>query len=195
MLDAVTRTVVEKGYARMTVADIVAGAEVSRRTFYEQFDNKEECFLAAYEAGAQAVITDVVAAVRALSPADDWRVWTRVALEAFTAALASSPEFARVFLVDVLGAGHRAVELRQRVYDLFAERLRALNARAAERDPAVRPVSDLTLRALVGGIGELVQRQVLTEGAASLPTLNPALTQLAIRALEGASTTEAAPEP
>jgi AcrR family transcriptional regulator len=186
MLDAVTRAVADKGYARMTVADIVARAEVSRRTFYEQFENKEDCFLAAYEEGAQVLATDIRAAVRALSPEDDWRTWTRVALEAFTTGLASSPDFARVFLVDVLGAGHRAVELRQRVYDLFAERLRILVTAAAQRDSSIEPVSDLVLRALVGGIGEVVQRHILTEGAASLDKLAPALAQLAIQMLEGA---------
>ena len=193
MLDAVTRAVADRGYARMTVADIVARAEVSRRTFYEQFENKEDCFLAAYEAGAQALIADILAAVRALSPEDDWRTWTRVALEAFTTGLASSPDFARVFLVDVLGAGHRAVELRLRVYDLFAERLRTLVTRAAQQDNSVEPVSDVVLRALVGGIGELVQRQILTEGAASLGELTPALTQLAIQMLAGAPIAAAQP--
>ena len=193
MLDAVTRAVADKGYARMTVADIVARAEVSRRTFYEQFENKEDCFLAAYEAGAQALIAGILAAVRALSPDDDWRTATRVALDAFTTGLASSPDFARVFLVDVLGAGHRAVELRQRVYDLFAERLRTLDTRAAQQDNSLEPVSDLALRALVGGIGELVQRHILSEGAASLGELTPALAQLAIQMLEGAPIAAAQP--
>jgi AcrR family transcriptional regulator len=185
MLDAVTRAVVDKGYARMTVADIVSRAEVSRRTFYEQFENKEDCFLAAYEAGAQAVIGDIVAAVTALPSDDGWRERTGVALEAFTAALAASPEFARVFLVDVLGAGHRAVELRQRVYDLFGERLHLLALRASTEDSSIRLVPELVVRALVGGIGELVQRHILTEGAASLGELSPALTELAIQIIEG----------
>jgi AcrR family transcriptional regulator len=195
MLDAVTRAVVEKGYARTTVADIVARAEVSRRTFYEQFENKEDCFLAAYEAGAQAVMADILAAMEALPPDAGWRTRARVALEAFTASLAASPEFARVFLVDVLGAGHRAVELRQRVYDLFSDRLGLLVMRARDEDGSIGPVPDLVLRALVGGIGELVQRQILTEGAASLGGLAPALAQLAVQAIEGAGAVTAVPPP
>jgi len=191
MLDAVTRAVVDKGFARVTVTDVVSRAEVSRRTFYEQFANKEDCFLAAYEAGAQAVIADILAAVAEVSD-EDWRTRTRVALEAFTAALARSPEFARVFLIDVLGAGRKAVELRLRVYDLFAERLRGLALRAGEEDDSVGPVSDLTLRALVGGIGELIQRHILTTGADSLGELAPALTEIATQAIEGARTAEMA---
>jgi AcrR family transcriptional regulator len=193
ILDAVTRAVVDKGYARVTVADVVARAEVSRRTFYEQFQNKEDCFLAAYEAGAQAVMSDIVAALSAVSPAEGWRTRTRLALEAFTDSLAASPEFARVFFVDILGAGHRAVELRQRVYDLFSERLGLLALRASQEDASIGAVPDLVLRALVGGIGELVQRHILTEGAASLGELAPALAQLAIQAIEGAGAVSAAP--
>ncbi len=99
--------------------------------------------------------------------------------------MAGGPEFARVFLVDVLGAGHRAVELRQRVYDLFGERLQLLALRASVEDSSIVPLPELVVRALVGGIGELVQRHILTEGAASLEELAPALTRLAIQMIEG----------
>jgi len=51
MLHAMTRAVSEKGYAKVTVADIVALAGVSRRTFYEHFKDVEDCFVSAYEAG------------------------------------------------------------------------------------------------------------------------------------------------
>jgi hypothetical protein len=79
------------------------------------------------------------------------------------------------------------------VYDLFAERLRVLVTSAARQDNSLEPVSDLVLRALVGGIGELVQRHILTAGAASLGELTPALAQLAIRMLEGAPIAAARP--
>src|SRR3954453_20626074 len=56
MLDAMARAVAAKGYAKLTVSDVVALAGVSRRTFYEQFADKEECFLESYAAGAGAII-------------------------------------------------------------------------------------------------------------------------------------------
>jgi AcrR family transcriptional regulator len=49
MLDAMARAVATKGYARVSVADVVQLAGVSRRTFYEQFRDKEDCFLVAYD--------------------------------------------------------------------------------------------------------------------------------------------------
>jgi hypothetical protein len=64
---------------------------------------------------------------------------------------------------------------------------------AARQDNSIEPVSDLVLRALVGGIGELVQRHILTEGAASLGNLTPDLAQLAIKMLAGAPIAAARP--
>src|SRR4051812_38560372 len=59
MLDAMARAVGSKGYAKVTVSDVVALAGVSRRTFYEHFADKEECFLESYAVGAQAIIAEV----------------------------------------------------------------------------------------------------------------------------------------
>lgn len=185
MLYAVTRAVVEKGYAAVTVADVVSRAGVSRRTFYEQFDNKESCFLAAYEAGTQAVIGDIRGAI-ADEPPDDWREMVRRALTMYANALAAEPDFARVFTIDVLGAGPKAVERRRQVYDLFVEQWRALAMAASRRDSAIGVVPDLTLRALVGGIAELVQHHILTEGAETLGELAPVLGSLSIQVIEGA---------
>src|SRR5215211_3537803 len=53
MLAAMATAVGEKGYAEVAVADVIARAGVSRKTFYEQFDNKLGCFLAAYDAGVE----------------------------------------------------------------------------------------------------------------------------------------------
>ncbi|HET8672858.1 MAG TPA: helix-turn-helix domain-containing protein, partial [Thermoleophilaceae bacterium] len=56
MLDAMARAVAEKGYASTTVRDVIGRARVSRETFYEQFANKEKCFLAALDTAADALL-------------------------------------------------------------------------------------------------------------------------------------------
>jgi AcrR family transcriptional regulator len=188
MLAAMSSAVAEKSYARTTVADVVRIAGVSRRTFYEQFADKEACFLAAYEAGAQEVIVRILDAESA-EHGGDWRGRARIALETYTESLAAEPEFARVFIIDVLGCGDRAVELRQRGHDMFIEQFRLLAALAAEEDPAIGPIPDLALTALVGGISEIVQRHIVSEGAETLPTLAPALGELAIQVIERAGAT------
>src|ERR687887_1541556 len=67
MLGALVEVVAEKGYAATTVADIIARAGVSRTTFYQQFKDKEDCFLQAYRRGATAQLGRVVEAVESAS--------------------------------------------------------------------------------------------------------------------------------
>src|SRR3954462_1896537 len=110
MLDAMARAVAPKGYAKLTVSDVVALAGVSRRTFYEHFADKEECFLETYSAASSAVVASVAEAVRH-SGQTDWHERVRVGLTSYTAVLAADPDLAHALLVDVLGAGPRAIEL------------------------------------------------------------------------------------
>jgi AcrR family transcriptional regulator len=183
LLDAMTRVVVRKGYARTTVADVVEVAGVSRRTFYEQFDDKEACFLAAYETAGDIVLGDIAGAVRAIA-AGGWRERLRRALETYTRALAAEPEVAQLYLLDVLGAGPKAIDLRRRVLGRFVEQLRALREHVAAEEPDAGEVSDALLRALVGGMNELVQEHILQHGAATLVELMPTLEDLAHAILE-----------
>src|SRR6516164_10070200 len=78
MLDAMVQSVAEKGYARVAVADVVERAGVSRKTFYEQFANKEECFLAAYDDGVDRLLAAIDAALATLAP--DWLAAARRAV-------------------------------------------------------------------------------------------------------------------
>src|SRR3954452_15441719 len=88
MLEATARAVASKGYAKTTVADVVALAGVSRRTFYEDFADKEECFLATYEVAARSLVAAVGAAVRE-SGQSDWHERVRVGLTVYTELLAA----------------------------------------------------------------------------------------------------------
>jgi AcrR family transcriptional regulator len=174
MLDAMTRAVAQKGYAGVTVADVVAAAGVSRRTFYEYFTDKEHCFLDAYESGSRAVIEDIAAEVRS-SHAVQWTERVRIGLEAYTRVLAAEPDLAQTLLVHVLGAGPRAIALRRKVFDAFAELYRA----GPGGDETLAAVPDSFRRGLVGAIGELVQEHILDEGAESLEEITPTLVELA----------------
>jgi len=188
MLDAVTRAVAEKGYSRVTVGDVVSEAGVSRRTFYEQFKDKEDCFLAAYATGTEALIKEMVEASISVGPDADWREVLEVAIDSYVRGLAADPEFAKTFLVDVLGAGHAAVELRVQVYEQFVQQYVILARRAARQHPEIGNVPEVYLRAMVGGIGELVQQHLLTKDAKTLPELAPVLVQVVRAVIQGAAT-------
>jgi len=180
MLHAITRAVAEKGYAKVTVADVVGLAGVSRRTFYEHYNDVEDCFVAAYETATRELLAAVGDAVRAAT-APDWHERFEVAIAAYVEGLASDPHVARACLVDVQGAGPRAVEMRRLVYERFVTQMRAL--RNGRRDGRVE-IPQVQVQAAVGAIGELVQEQIFDRGAESLPELTPTLVRIGWALLE-----------
>ncbi len=97
LLDAMVRTVAEKGYEAATVADAVKLARVSRGTFYELFDSKEACLAAAYRAGTEVLEERVRQAART---AADWREELRLGIRTYLEVLDEDPVFARVYLLE-----------------------------------------------------------------------------------------------
>lgn len=185
MLRAVTQAVAEKGYAQTTVTDIVGRAGVSRRTFYEQFADKHDCFLAAYEAGTESLVRAMAEAVGELGESPSWRAILDAAVAAYLGMLADHPDFARTFILDVLGAGPVAVARRRAVYDRFVDQYRLLVWLRAKQEPDAEASPDVFLHGLVGGIGELVQLHIADRGATTLRELRPVLVQLATAVIEG----------
>ena len=105
------------GYAQMNVEDIVRGAGVSRRTFYELFANKHDAFLAAFDAAADALL----AAVRSATERETTFEGKVIAgVRAFLEALAATPGPARVCIVEALAAGPDAIARRTEVMGTFA---------------------------------------------------------------------------
>lgn len=185
MLDGVTRAVAVKGYAWVTVADIVGIAGVSRRTFYEHFDDKQDCFLAAFEAGGELLRERITEAVIALGDAP-WHEVLRVALTTHLETLAAEPELARTLKIEIFGAGPQAIELGRTVRDRFVELLQALNRIATDQDPEIGEVPEPIMRALVGGISQLIEWQVMRRGAETLTELIEPAVELATGVIEGA---------
>ena len=170
LIEAMAQVVADKGYAATTVADVVERAGVSRRTFYEQFADKEACFLAAYDAGLAAVLGRVGDAVE-VNPAAGWRERARVGVEAFLALLASQPAFAQALQVEVLTAGPAALDRRSGMLVMFAGIWRNVHERARAEEPALPALPDEVFTILSAGFEELVRDCIRTRGAAALPEL------------------------
>jgi AcrR family transcriptional regulator len=183
MLEAMVQAVAEKGYARVAVADVIERAGVSRKTFYEQFANKEECFLAAYDASVDGLLAAIDEALLALAP--DWLAAVRAAVEAYLEMLAARPSFARAFLIEVLGAGPEALARRAAVQDRFAAQLRDVHRRARRDIPEIPEVPPHTFLAAVGAVNELVTAHVLEHGAQTLPQLADAVVDVQLALLVG----------
>jgi len=158
VLEAMAHQVGRHGYARTTVADVIARAGVSRKAFYEHFTEKEDCFLVAYEELSARFVRDLVAA-GATRPGDR----TAAQLRRYVDVLSSDLYMARAFVVEVMAAGPRSLRVREEVNRRFAE----LVFGHTSRDPLVR-------RALIGGINELVSGALL-RGEHDLSRLLPSM--------------------
>jgi AcrR family transcriptional regulator len=147
-------SVSQRGYRETTVADVIALAGVSRRAFYEQFANKEDCFLATY---------DIVVARARKQVIDAWqgqRGWSNrlhAACAALLVHVAEAPKGPRLVLVDSLGVGPRARE-RMQLAGFAFERLIAVIFQLAPDGVQVPPVA---ARAIVGGVRHLAFMRML----------------------------------
>jgi AcrR family transcriptional regulator len=196
IFEAMARVVGDSGYADATISDVVKAAGISRRTFYEQFKDKEDCFVETYRTGCENGIAEIDAALRALEE-PDWRTRLWVSLETYLSILAAEPHFARVLLIEVLAAGERSLAMRERILAIYVEHYRGLHVLAKEEDPELPDMPQEFLRGLVGGIAELVQQSLLEspgdDAAERLRALTPTLASFAMAILGGSH--EAAPPP
>ncbi len=175
MLDAIAEAVAAKGYAATTVGDVVSGAGVSRKTFYEHFADKEECFLAAWDVGVQ-VLFDAIAASR--DPAADSIERMRAGVRAYLETLAAEPAFARSFFIEVVAAGPQAEARRGEVHGRFADLLATMNDQVRREMPQLPDAPPAVARAAVGAINELVYEYVRVGRTEQLPELEDTILHL-----------------
>jgi AcrR family transcriptional regulator len=174
MLDAMARVCASEGYGGATVAAVIAAAGVSRKTFYEQFRDREDCFLAAYDAILARFFAKVDAAYR--QPNLAWPRRIRAAIGALLEFLAAEPAFARMCIVEVLAAGDRGVER----YDSAVRVLASLldEGRAQLRDPDQVPAT--TAGGIIEGAAFLIREQILAGRTETLEALLPDISYAAL---------------
>jgi AcrR family transcriptional regulator len=184
LLEAVGRAVAEKGYADTTIDDIVRGAGVSKKTFYEHFSDKEDCFVSAYEAAAEQLFERVREA-QLRNPDDDWLERSRAGIVAYLRWLAAEPALARVFLIEVGAAGPRAAESRERLRDRYAELIGRLQQEARADFPELPELPAQIFHAVVAAVDDIVVREIREGGAEDLLRLEPILRYLQVALLAG----------
>ena len=167
-----------------TIDDIVRGAGVSKKTFYEHFSDKEDCFVAAYEAAAEQLFERVRDA-QLRDPEDDWLERTRAGIAAYLRWLAAEPALARVFLIEVGAAGPRAAESRERLRDRYAELIGRLQQEARAEFPELPELPAQIFHAVVAAVDDIVVREIREGGAEDLLRLEPVLRYLQVALLAG----------
>ncbi len=141
-----------RGYGAAGIDEIVAGARVSRTTFYEFFENKEKCLLAVFELGVQRVanaLFGTVADTRDLQPIERIRAEVHALAEAY----AADPAMARIILIEVVGATPACERARVYARDQAAQ---VIQAQLEEyeywlsRSPLQRRVASVAAMAAIG---------------------------------------------
>jgi AcrR family transcriptional regulator len=172
LICAVADCVAAHGYAATSVADIIAAAGVSRKTFYEHFADKEACFLASYDTGARAIFDAMVAAGDGL---DDWRRVLDAVFSTWLEFLQADLAFTRAYMIEFWAAGDAARARWQQRRDRTTGLLQTLHQQARREDPAIVPVSDTILAAVVGGTNRVVISHLLAGRTEPLTVLKPEL--------------------
>ncbi len=158
MLAATVDAVVDVGYARMTVAHVISRARVSRKTFYDVFTDREDCFLAAFE---QALADARALASEAYEGESSWRDGIRAALARLLVFMDEEPALARLCVVEALSAGERVLERRARVLDELAEVIdRGRVVSNANREPP-----EVTAEGVLGAVFAVLHTRVLDHSA------------------------------
>jgi AcrR family transcriptional regulator len=155
LIAAMAASVRERGYADTTVGDVVRIARTSRRTFYEHFEDRADCFLALFDATNDRVIAAIADAVDAGAELD-----TQVdqALGTYLDAVATNPELYRAFVRELPALGDRGAAHQMAGIERFANQLVELVERGRTEQPAL-PAGPLTPDAaimIVGGVRELM---------------------------------------
>jgi AcrR family transcriptional regulator len=162
LVAATVSVVAEKGYAEATVADILEYSGVSRKTFYDLFTNKEDCFLVTYDKLIDTLAEDVGGA---FTQATSWPERVRKGLSSVLELMAEHPEGARVGLVEVLAAGPRALDR----YDHAVRRFVPLFDQGRADSPYGDQLPPNISEAVLGGIAQVLYLRVLARDTATLP--------------------------
>jgi AcrR family transcriptional regulator len=166
---AMAEAVEEQGYADTTVEDVLSRAGMSRRTFYQLFRNREECFLAAYDAARAEVMGRISGAHAGNGGHEAGQV--EAALAALFEFLASEPGLARIWLVEAPSLGAAGIERHERTMKELAERL--AGHRRGTGDCTPNGGATVRFEASIGAIHRVVQARLLDGRAEELPELAP----------------------
>jgi AcrR family transcriptional regulator len=153
LIRGINAAVAEKGYGPTTISDVVRHARVSKRTFYEHFDDKHACFLAAYDTASAHVLGAMDAAAAVDAP---WEERVELVVTAYLAAMAARPELTQTFLIEILGAGPPGLARRREAIERFADQFVVLGEDFRREQPRLREITPALATMVVGGINELV---------------------------------------
>ncbi|HEX5762362.1 MAG TPA: TetR/AcrR family transcriptional regulator [Solirubrobacterales bacterium] len=173
ILAAVTELVAENGYRGTTIEAIAKQARVALSTFYEHFEDKEGCFLAAFDdsvAAAREIFAELV------DPESAWPERVATGLDLFVKMVVAEPARAKLCLVDAQAAGSTALGRYHEMLDSVAPTLRE----GRELNPRAAGLPDGLEGAIAGGLAWLVHQRLAADRLDELPALLPEMLQVTL---------------
>ena len=163
LLDAMIVLATKAGYQNVSIAQISAEAGVSRATFYEQFEDKEDCLLEAYRAAAERLLAQGGPVVTT----GDWSDAATDTLRELAHTLRRDPDAGRLLFVEILAGGSRAKNTVRAVVGAFEQGVREF----IESTPSGADPLDIPPTAVVGAVRSITARYLRTHGEDELPAL------------------------
>ena len=171
LLDGLATSIGERGYRASTVADIVRHARTSKRTFYDQFASKEQCFLELLRADIEKLGESIAAAV---DPEADWHQQIRQAVEAYVGYIESRPAITLSWIRELPSLGSAARPVQRRGLQLLSNLLIDLSASPGFKRADLPPLTSPLAVILLGGLRELTALAV-EDGKAVREIVEPAV--------------------
>jgi AcrR family transcriptional regulator len=179
-MDAMAGLTAEQGYEATKIADIVKRAGVARKTLYDNFEGKEEVFLAAFESAVEETIGQIEAACEASD--GDWSSRVEAGMQAFLAYVEEHPDAARMCIVEAVSATPAASARYEEALQRFVELLRG-------NGPASTGLPATTEETLVGGVAWILHQQIRRGGAEQATELLPQLREFVLSPYHGVAKT------
>ena len=178
LLAAMIDAIVDIGYNTLAVQNVLTRAGISRPTFYEQFEDKEDCFLAAFDAAAARMRERVEASVAEAGPS--WRDQLRGGLVGLLGFVADEPKEARAVIVEARASTPAGLRRRDELLDGYAACIDAL-----VREDLEEPPSAIAAAGVVGGIESVLYTRLQKGETEELDELLPSLMYFAVLAYAG----------
>lgn len=157
LLDAMADAVRERGYKDATVADVVRIARTSRRTFYEHFADKQDCFVALLTERNNETVAQIYAAVDPTAP---WDRQVRQAIESWIEASREDTSITLAWIRDTPALGERARQLHRDAAEAFIALIQNLTATPEFQSAGLHPPGRQMATILYGGFRELIASTV-----------------------------------
>lgn len=181
IMNAIAELTAEQGYEATKIGDIVRRAGVARKTLYDNFEGKEEVFLAAFDAALDEVLRRIEEDCAAVE--GGWEERVQAGLAAFLRYIAEEPALARMCMIEALSATPAATERYESAVQLFVE----LTKRTVPQDDGLPETIEETL---VGGVAWIVYQQIRRHEAEKAEDLLPELSEFMLAPFQGVAEAE-----